>query len=142
MRFENPSDETIRSVLSRRLRIAVVGCSADPYRDSHRIAERLLARGHDVVPVNPQASKIFGRRCYASLREVPGKVDLVDVFRPSRHVAEIVEQAIEKGVEVVWTQLGIGDERAAARARAAGLMVVMNRCPAIEYRRLFPEGDG
>jgi predicted CoA-binding protein len=139
MAFENPPDDAIRALLSRRLRIAVIGCSPDPLRDSHLIAGMLVERGHDVVPVNPRASEVFGRRCYASLREVPGKVDLVDVFRPSSEVAEIVEQAIEKRVEAVWTQLGIADEQAAARARAAGLTVVMNRCPAIEYRRLFRE---
>jgi len=137
MAFRNPSDETIREILAHPKRIAMVGCSPDPHGDSHRIAEFLIARGHDVVPVNPRAESILGRRCYPTLRDVPGDVDMVDVFRRSEHVAEIVDQAIDKRAKIVWTQLGIGDEAAAARAEAAGLTVVMNRCPAIEYHRLF-----
>jgi len=137
MAFENPSDATIREILAGPKRIAVVGCSPDPSSDSHRIAELLMARGHDVVPVNPNAKEIFGRPCYPTLAAVPGDVDMVDVFRRSEHVAGIVEEAIDKKVKIVWTQLGVGDEAAAARAQAAGLTIVMNRCPSVEYRRLF-----
>jgi len=137
MPFQNPPDETIREILASPKRIAVVGCSPDPRRDSHQIAAMLIERGHDVVPVNPGADAIFGRPCYPTLADVPGKVDVANVFRRSEFVAEIVDQAIAKHVEVVWTQLGIGDEVAAARAKAAGLTVVMNRCVAVEYRRLF-----
>jgi len=137
MAFRNPSDDAIRDILSQRRRIAVIGCSPDPRRDSHRVARLLIEKGHEVVPVNPQATEILGRACFRSLSDVPGAIDMVDVFRRSEHVAEIVEQAIEKKAAIVWTQLGVGDEAAAARARAAGLIVVMDRCPAIEYRRLF-----
>ena len=137
MPFENPPDEIIRDLLSRPMRIAVVGCSPDPRRASHRVAQLLIEKGHDVVPVNPDVGEVLGRPSYPSLRAVPGKVDMVDVFRRSEHVAAIVDEAIEVGAKVVWTQLGVGDEDAAAKAREAGLTVVMDRCPAIEYRRLF-----
>ncbi len=137
MAFRNPPDEIIREILASPKRIAVVGCSPDPLRDSHRIASLLVERGHDVVPVNPDAAEVLGRKCYASLGDVPGKVDMVDVFRRSEHVAAIVDDAIALGAKIVWTQLGVGDEAAAAKAEAAGLTVVMDRCPAIEYRRLF-----
>ncbi len=137
MGFRNPPDETIREILATPKRIAVVGCSPDPGRDSHRIASLLADRGHEVVPVNPEVAEVLGRKCYASLRDVPGRIDMVDVFRRSEHVASIVDDAIAAGARIVWTQLGVGDEVAAAKAAAAGLTVVMDRCPAIEYRRLF-----
>jgi uncharacterized protein len=136
MAFRNPSDETIRDILAHPKRIAVIGCSPDPTADSHRIAELLIERGHDVVPVNPRARQILGRECYPTLSDVPGDVDMVDVFRRSEYVGAIVDEAIAKKAKIVWTQLGVGDEAAAARAQAAGITVVMNRCPSIEYRRL------
>jgi len=139
MGFAHPADEVIREILAHSRRIAVVGCSPDSRRDSYRVARLLIEHGHDVVPVNPNAQEILGRRCYPSLRDVPGTVEMVDVFRRSEYVAGIVDQAIEKGAKIVWTQLGVGDERAAERAQRAGLTVVMDRCPAIEYRRLFTE---
>jgi predicted CoA-binding protein len=137
MSFVHPADEVIREILAHPRRIAVVGCSPDSRRDSYRVARLLIEHGHDVVPVNPNAAEILGRRCYPSLREVPGPVEMVDVFRRSEYVAGIVEQAIEKGAKIVWTQLGVGDEHAGERARRAGMTVIMDRCPAIEYRRLF-----
>ncbi len=137
MAFQNPSDSVIREILAHPRRIAVIGCSPDPRRDSHEIASRLIARGHDVVPVNPAATEILGRRCYPSLTDVPGEVDMASVFRTSEHVAGIVDEAIAKHAKVVWTQLGIGDEVAAERALRAGLVVVMNRCVEVEYHRLF-----
>lgn len=137
MVFRNPDDGAIRDILAKPRRIAVVGCSADPYSHSHRIAALLIEKGHDVVPVNPKAHEILARACYGSLREIPGDIDMVDLFRRSEYVADIVEQAIDKRAKIVWTQLGVSDEHAAERAEAAGLRVVMNRCPAIEYRRLF-----
>jgi uncharacterized protein len=137
MVFQNPSDETIKALLSRPQIVAVVGCSPDPKRDSHRIAQLLRARGHRVIPVNPGYQTILGETCYASLRDIPEQVDMVDIFRRSEHVAPIVDEAIEAGAKIVWMQLGVIDERAAGKAQHAGLTVVMDRCPAIEYRRLF-----
>jgi uncharacterized protein len=137
MAFQNPSDATIQEVLATPRTVAVVGCSPNPERDSHRIAKLLKARGHRVIPVNPGQETILGEKCYASLRDIPETVDMVDIFRRSEHVAPIVDEAIETGAKIVWMQLGVIDEPAAAKAQQAGLIVVMDRCPAIEYRRLF-----
>jgi predicted CoA-binding protein len=137
MAFHNPPDATIKEVLSTPQTIAVVGCSPDPERDSHRIAKLLQTKGHRVIPVNPGHREILGEPCYDSLRDIPGQVDMVDIFRRSEHVAPIVDEAIEAGAKIVWMQLGVIDEQAATKAQNAGLTVVMDRCPAIEYRRLF-----
>jgi predicted CoA-binding protein len=137
MAFQNPADATIKEVLAAPRTVAVVGCSPNPARDSHRIAKLLQARGHRVIPVNPGQEAILGEKCYASLRDIPEAVDMVDIFRRSEHVAPIVDEAIETGAKIVWMQLGVIDEPAAAKAQQAGLIVVMDRCPAIEYRRLF-----
>ena len=137
MLFRNPSDDVIREILARPRRIAVVGCSPDPSRDSHDIAALLLSRGHEVIPVNPAVERVHDRRCYPDLRSIPGGVEMVDVIRRSEFVGPIVDEAIDIGARVVWMQLGVIDEAAAACALAAGLTVVMDRCPAIEYRRLF-----
>ena len=96
-----------------------------------------MDKGHDVVPVHPRAAEIFGRTCYPTLRAVPGAVDMVDVFRRADEAGAVVDDAIAIGAKIVWLQLGVIDAAAAARAQAAGLTVIMDRCPAIEYRRLF-----
>ena len=137
MAFQNPPDETIKALLSRPQTVAVVGCSPDPQRDSHRIAQLLKAKGHRVIPVNPGHQTMINETCYASLRDIPEQVDMVDIFRRSEHVAPIVDEAIEAGAKIIWMQLGVIDEEAAVKAQQAGLTVVMDRCPAIEYRRLF-----
>lgn len=137
MPFANPSDAAIRALLAQPHVIAVVGCSPDPTRDSHRIAQLLIAKGHEVFPVNPSAQEILGRRCYDSVRAVPAAVDMVDIFRRSDQVGPIVDDAIAIGAKIIWMQLGVIDAGAAERAQRAGLTVVMDRCPAIEYRRLF-----
>jgi predicted CoA-binding protein len=137
MAFQNPSDATIKAVLATPQTVAVVGCSPNPERDSHRIAKLLQARGHRVIPVNPGHQAVLGETCYANLRDIPEEVDMVDIFRRSEHVAPIVDEAIAAGAKIVWMQLGVIDEQAAAKAQHAGLTVVMDRCPAIEYRRLF-----
>lgn len=135
--FQNPSDAVIREILASPKRIAVVGCSPDPSRDSNHVARELMTRGHAVVPVYPGVDEILGERAYASLREVPGPVDMVDVFRRSDAAGAIVDEAVAIGARIVWLQLGVVDTAAAARAAAAGLTVVMDRCPLIEYARLF-----
>lgn len=140
MSFTNPPDEVIERILTQPRRVAVVGCSPDPARDSHRIALLLIAKGHDVVPVNPRLPEVLERRCYPDLLSIPGGVEMVDVFRRSDHVAALVEEAIAAGAAIFWTQLGVVDEEAALRARATGLTVVMDRCPAIEYRRFERPG--
>jgi predicted CoA-binding protein len=135
--FHNPPDSVIREILAQPQRIAVVGCSPDPSRDSHRIARLLIEKGHTVFPVNPQVTTILERPCYPTLRAIAGPVDMVDVFRRADQAGAVVDDAIAVGARMVWMQLGVVDEAAAARAQAAGLTVVMDRCPAIEYRRLW-----
>ena len=115
---------------------AVVGCSPDPSRDSHRIAALLQGREYRVIPVNPAATEILGERCFPSVHEIGEPVEVVDIFRRSSEAGTHVDEAIAIGASVVWMQLGVIDEAAAERARAAGLRVVMDRCPAIELARL------
>ena len=135
--FENPSDPAIYDILSTPKTIAVIGCSPNPDRDSHQIAALLKARGHTVIPVNPNCREILGQRCYASLSDIPEPVDMVDVFRRSEFVAQTADEAIAERASILWLQLDVIDEAAARKAQQAGLTVVMDRCPAIEYRRLF-----
>jgi predicted CoA-binding protein len=134
----NPTDEELRTLLARRMTVAVVGCSPDPARDSHHVAEVLQRRGHRIVPVHPTADEILGERVVHELRDVAVPVDMVDVFRRPEAVPQVVEDAIGIGARVLWLPLGVVHEEAAARARTAGLTVVMDRCPVIEYGRLFP----
>jgi predicted CoA-binding protein len=132
------SPEAIREVLTTTRTWAVVGCSPNPARDSHRIARLLQRHGFRIIPVNPSAHEILGERCYASLAEIPpGEgVEVVDVFRRSDRAGVHVDEAIATGARAVWLQLGVIDEAAAGRALDAGLLVVMDRCPAIELPRL------
>jgi uncharacterized protein len=135
--FENPSDVTIREILATPRTIAVVGCSPDPDRDSYRIAALLKAKGHKVIPVNPSCREILGERCFANVRDIPEPVEMVDVFRRPQFVDQIADEAIAAGAKILWLQLEVINEPAARKAQDAGLTVVMDRCPAIEYRRLF-----
>ena len=128
---------TLRRILRECRTIAVVGLSADWFRPSYFAAKYMQEHGYRVVPVNPRYGEILGEKCYASLREVPEKIDLVDVFRKSADVMPIAEDAIAVGARVFWQQLGVTNEAAAARARAAGLEAVMDRCVKIEHGRLF-----
>ena len=142
MEFSNPSDSEIRAILARPTTVAVVGCSDSPSRDSLRIAKLLQTRGFKVIPVNPQLDAEalrtqLGQKCYPDLASIPEPVEIVDVFRRSEFVPEIAEQAITKGARVLWCQLGVIHLEAARRAQKAGLTVLMDRCPAIEFARLF-----
>jgi predicted CoA-binding protein len=132
------SEETIRSVLTDTTTWAIVGCSPEPARDSHRVARFLQERGFRVIPVNPEADEILGERCYPSLADIPAEagVEVVDIFRRSELAGDHVDEAIAAGAKAVWLQLGVIDGAAAARANAAGLDVVMDRCPAIELPRI------
>ncbi|MCX7866326.1 MAG: CoA-binding protein [Limisphaera sp.] len=133
-RFQ-PSSEEIRALLARARTIAVVGLSDKPDRDSHRVARYLLEHGYEIIPVNPNVREVLGRRAYADLREVPHPVDIVDIFRRPEAVPEIVEAAIARRDGAIWMQESIVHNAAAERARAAGLLVVMNRCLLKEHRR-------
>ena len=122
-------------VLGAYRKIAVVGLSDKPGRPSHSVASFLMSRGYEIIPVNPGLDEVLGLKCYPDLKSVPGPVEIVDIFRRSEFVSPIVDDAIAIGARAIWMQLGVIDEEAAGRARAAGLEVVMDRCPAIELRR-------
>jgi predicted CoA-binding protein len=128
---------TLRRILSQNRVIAVVGLSADWFRPSYFAAKYMQEHGYTVIPVNPRYAEVLGQKCYRSLRDIPGKVDMVDCFRKSADIGPIAEDAIAIGARVLWQQLGVKNEEAAARARAAGLEAVMDRCVKIEHGRLF-----
>src|SRR5277367_3263872 len=130
--------DVIRRVLTHTHTWAVVGCSPDPSRDSHRIAQVLRRHGFRVIPVNPAVEELLGERCYPSVSAIPSAegVEVVDIFRRADQAGAHVDEAIRAGARAVWLQLGVIDEAAAQRALDAGLLVVMDRCPAIELPRL------
>lgn len=132
------ADNEIRSVLQHARTVAIVGMSDRPERDSFAVARFLQRNGYRVLPVNPNlGGRVLGEQPYASLRDIPEHVDIVDVFRRPEFIPELVEDAIAVGAGVMWTQLGIESSAAALRAKRASLKVVMNRCIAIEHRRLM-----
>lgn len=127
---------TVERVLTAYRTWAVVGLSENQARASHRVASFLQSRGFRIIPVNPLADQILGEKAYPDLASVPEPVEVVDIFRRSSQAGAHVDEAIAIGAKAVWLQLDVIDEEAAARARAAGLDVIMDRCPAIEYPRL------
>ena len=132
-------DDDVRAILTGTRVWAVVGCSPDPRRDSNRIAALLQRRGYRIIPVNPTVEgELLGERCYPSVTDIPASegVEVVDIFRRADQAGAHVDEAIAIGAAGVWMQLGVVDAEAAERARAAGLRVVMDRCPAIELPRL------
>lgn len=133
----NPEDEEIRGILENNRTIAVVGLSANPDKDSHRVARYLKEHGYHIVPVNPKTGEILGEKCYASLKEIPFSVDIVDIFRKIEAIPAVVDEAIATGAKVVWMQLGLAENQSAHKARSAGLQVVMNKCIKIEHSRYF-----
>jgi predicted CoA-binding protein len=135
-RFATTAEQRLR-ILDRYKRIAMVGLSANPYRPSHYAAMYMIASGYDVCGVNPKEREILGRPCYAALRDVPPPLEIVDIFREPGAVPSIVDEAIELGAKVIWMQLGVFHEGAAARAVEVGLEVVMDRCVKIEHARFF-----
>ncbi|MEQ8344607.1 MAG: CoA-binding protein [Sneathiellaceae bacterium] len=136
-------DDFIRQVLRDARTIAMVGASANWNRPSYFAMKYLQGKGFRVIPVNPKeaaaGAEILGEKVYASLPEIPDKVDMVDCFRNAEAVPPIADEAIAIGAKILWMQLGVRHDAAAAKARAAGLRVVMNRCPKIEYGRLSGE---
>jgi hypothetical protein len=120
--------ETAARILREFRRVAVVGISDRPERDSYRVAAYLQGAGYTIVPVNPNVREVLGRRCWPSLDDAPGPIEVVDVFRRSELVGPVVDAAIRVGAKAVWMQDGVVHEAAAAKARAAGLLVVMDRC--------------
>ncbi len=126
---------TIEAILNFR-NIAVVGVSDDPTRPSHSVASFLAKHGYNVIPVNPKLTQWEGKKCYPDLLSIPGSVDVVDIFRRSEFVPPIVDEAIKIKAKAVWMQEGIVNEKAAEKAREAGIEVVMDKCIMKEYRRL------
>jgi predicted CoA-binding protein len=131
-------DAYLRDILTSAKTIAVVGASPNAARPSHGVMRFLQRQGYRAIPVNPAAAgtMILGERCRAALADIAGAIDMVDIFRRSEAAGEVVDEAIRCGARIVWMQLGVRDDEAARRAEAAGLRVVMNRCPAIEIPRL------
>jgi predicted CoA-binding protein len=133
----NEDINTLRRILKQNKTIAVVGLSANWWRPSYFAAKYMQEHGYRVIPVNPQYQEVLGEKCYASLKDIPEKVDIVDCFRRSEDIGPIADEAIAIGARVLWMQLGVINHEAADKARKAGLDVVMDRCVKIEHARLF-----
>ncbi len=137
------SDDLLKRILTTTRVIAVVGVSLNPVRPSYFVARYLTLKGFDIIPVNPghAGETVFGRTVVARLSDIDRPVDMVDIFRRSDAVPEIVDEAMAhlQGLKTIWMQIGVEHAQAAAKAEAAGLSVIQNRCPKIEYQRLFGE---
>jgi uncharacterized protein len=131
-----PGLKELRAILASSKTIAVVGLSDNPDRPSHSVAAYLQAHGYRIIPVNPRISEALGEKAYPSVRDIPVSVDVVEIFRRSEAVPPIVEDAIARGAKVVWMQVGVINDEAAVRARAAGLKVVMDTCMRVIHQLL------
>ncbi len=127
--------DPITKILSESKTIAVVGLSSNPRRPSHGVSEYMQAVGYRIIPVNPNETEVLGEKSWARLEDVPEKIEIVDIFRRPEEVAAVVGSAIRVGAKVIWMQLGVEDEAAAERARAAGLVVVEDACILVEHQR-------
>lgn len=138
------TDDKLRQIWTDTKVIACIGASPNPARPSHYVSQFLRERGYRVIPVNPgqAGAQLFGETVVATIADLPAEVDMIDVFRNSAHVAGVVEAALAHlpALRTIWTQLGVQDDAAAAKARAQGIHVVQNRCPMIEIPRLFGSG--
>ena len=132
-----PQPDPVTELLKRARTIAVVGLSDDPLRPSHGVSAYMQSQGYRIIPVNPQIESSLGEKAYASLLEVPGKIDIVNIFRRPEFVEEVVDQAIQLKVPAVWMQEDVIHEKAAEKARRAGIFVVMDRCILQEHRARF-----
>jgi predicted CoA-binding protein len=141
MAHSNPSDDRLRQLLTQTKTIAMVGASGTPGKPSYAIMQKLQQAGYKVVPINPRESEILGERAYPSLTEAPGPIDIVDVFRRAEDTPPIADEAVKVGAKALWLQTGIANEDARARAAAAGLTVVMDKCIGETYDRLI-KGSG
>jgi len=128
---------TLRKILEETRTIAVVGLSANLARPSYIVAKYMLDRGYRIIPVNPAYTEVMGLTCYPSLNDIPEPVDMVNCFRRPTEIMPVAESAIAIGAKTLWMQVGVVNEAAAEKARAAGLAVVMDRCLKVEYARLF-----
>jgi predicted CoA-binding protein len=131
---------TTKEILQKYKKIAVVGLSSDPGRASYGVSRYMQNSGYGITPVNPNEVKVLGEKAYASLDEVPGPIEIVDIFRRPEFVPDVVDAAIRRQAKVIWMQLGVAHEAAAQRARAAGLEVVMDLCILQEHMKYFGFG--
>jgi uncharacterized protein len=137
MAFENPSEEEIRRLLEQVRRIAVVGLSPKPHRDSNRVARYLQDCGYTVIPIYPREETILGQTVYRRVQDVPGGVDLVDVFRRRSELPGVFDDALAANAPAIWLQVDCIDEEGAQRASEAGATVIMDRCLAVDHARLL-----
>lgn len=140
MSYVHPSREEIKKILEQSTTIAVVGLSDDPSKTSHMVSEAMQQKGYKIIPVNPNASAILGETSYASLKDVPVPIDIVNVFRRPEHTPPIAEEAVAVGAKILWLQLGISNEAAAKIASEGGLQIIMDRCIKVEDSILLPKG--
>ncbi|MFA6448529.1 MAG: CoA-binding protein [bacterium] len=131
--YDQQPDDKIRKILKEAKVIVVFGMSADPNKASYKVGKYLMDAGYEVIPVNPAADEILGRKVYRSLREIPKRIDVVDMFRPPKEAPAIVAEAIASGVKTVWMQEGIVNNEAAKKAESVGLNVIMDRCMKKEH---------
>lgn len=137
MTVTNPSDQEIKEILSKYKTVAVIGMSKNPEKDAYAIPQYMKNKGYRIIPVNPTADEILGEKAYKKVSDIPGPVDIVDVFRPSEDVPNYVEDVIATKPKVFWLQLGIENTPAEEKVAAAGIKVVFNRCIMAEHKRLF-----
>ena len=136
MPHQNPSDDQLRKLLTEGRTIAMVGASSSPDKPSHGIMKKMLAAGYRVIPVNPRETEVLGQKAFASLREIPEKVDIVDVFRRAEDTPAIADEAVAIGAKAIWLQSGISNDETARRAEAGGLLAVMDACIGVEHSLL------
>ena len=129
----NPSPDEIREILNNTKKIAIVGLSPKEARDSNKVAKYLKDHGYEIIPVNPGQKEILGEKCYKSLEDIPFEVDMANLFLNPKRVPPVVDQAISKGIKVIWMQLGIVHNESAEKAKKAGIKVVMDKCTKIEH---------
>jgi predicted CoA-binding protein len=142
MPHQNPSDETLRTLLTEARTIAMVGASSNADKPSHGIMKKMLAAGYHVIPVNPRETEVLGQKAFASLRDIPEKVDIVDVFRRAEDTPPIADEAVAIGAKAIWLQSGISNDETARRAAAGGLLAVMDLCIGVEHSLLrIPRKD-
>ncbi|QMV40315.1 CoA-binding protein [Cohnella cholangitidis] len=140
MPYAHPSRDEIKQILLDSQTIAVVGLSEDPSKVSYMVSEAMQQKGYRIIPVNPKATSILGEQCYASLKDVPVPIDIVNVFRRPEHTPPIAKEAVEVGAKVLWLQLGISNEEAATIAEEGGVRIIMDRCIKVEDSILLPHG--
>jgi predicted CoA-binding protein len=132
----NPDTKSLFNILSEARTIAVVGASSNPSKSSHGVMKMLMGEGYRCIPVNPNETEVLGQKAYASLSDIPEKIDIVDVFRRPEHTPEVAQEAVKIGAKTLWLQLGIANDEAAETASKGGLNVVMDACIAVEHRLL------